>query len=1017
MTHFRIVAFFLLILTRNVYAGSDVNDFSITHYDTENGLPQNSVRAIASDESGFYWLATEMGLVRFDGRAFKLFDNSNTGIHSNRFSDIIKDPVSGGLIGVNSLWSMLPIKNGAATLSDKKIQDYFGMTNVRLSPHAYYHKSWKFNQEKSFYFEQDSTLLPVSRDAALLVTKRKVYWFLSGKKIAECPISNEFELRSAFNIGEILYIVPVNGNNFKAQSVTPKGIFNIALKGDILFQKKFAPRIICVNNASGQTFIFSDDCLYLVEADRYGNLNTKLILSGFDFQKKAITIAHYNEELGMLMLGSKVDGLYVFKRKYFRTKVAGNSVSSNNSVDNALQDQVIYNDSSILTDKGIVFSTGKQEPYFLPETRTAMKYWGNKIIKTKNFIWALSGNTLYQYTPGANHLIHKWILNFSVSELAEVKGQLWMGTYEGKIFSLDYRDTNSQPRLVCTIKPQIQTIRAYHEHAWIGTSSGLFRLGLNDRKLTSFKLLEGKTVRGFYPLGNNELWICTYDAGLYLYQNDIIKHFPPDENNHLNTVHHVLEDSKGYLWMSTNHGIFQVPKKDLLGFNAKSASVPYYLHYDKEAGFISNEFNGGNDRSGLILPNKFFCFSSMKGWVFFNPDSIKEMLPDAKVIIDRIEIGNKEVLSASTLLLEHDFDPVTVNIATPYFGNPDNLKFEYRFDDNKWITMRNDQVTFNEMSSGAHTLDIRKRTGFGNKYATITLHIKVKPAWWETWIFRAGLLLLITILLWLAFRLRFYLLKKRNRNLKEAVEIQTQKLEEHINALKRSEEKLSKENKFQQRLTKHIAHDIRTPLKYLTFSSKHLHQFLKQKGSLKENDALEIYTSSEQIYHFTGRLISYLHAWTVTSQPKEYVNIFELTEQKFRIFGLAVKEQNIEWINLVPERQTIFSHSVLIDILMHNIIDNSIKNTVGGIVKIEHETLEHHDIIIISDTGCGISPEELKEYNEYLNDENKTEHDTYTGLGFSIIKNILPLIDTQITLSPNQPQGTVIRVAIRKQKE
>ena len=44
----------------------------------ENGLPQNTVQALAQTKDGFLWLGTEAGLVRFDGVEFQTYDhNSN----------------------------------------------------------------------------------------------------------------------------------------------------------------------------------------------------------------------------------------------------------------------------------------------------------------------------------------------------------------------------------------------------------------------------------------------------------------------------------------------------------------------------------------------------------------------------------------------------------------------------------------------------------------------------------------------------------------------------------------------------------------------------------------------------------------------------------------------------------------------------------------------------------------------------------------------------------------------------
>ena len=55
---------------------------AVTQYDTEvwfakDGLPQNSVYAIAQTPDGYLWFGTEEGLARFDGVQFTTFDPKN----------------------------------------------------------------------------------------------------------------------------------------------------------------------------------------------------------------------------------------------------------------------------------------------------------------------------------------------------------------------------------------------------------------------------------------------------------------------------------------------------------------------------------------------------------------------------------------------------------------------------------------------------------------------------------------------------------------------------------------------------------------------------------------------------------------------------------------------------------------------------------------------------------------------------------------------------------------------------
>lgn len=54
---------------------TQLREYKLTQYNDENGLPQNSVKAIARDALGYIWIGTERGLSRFNVRDFDTFNN------------------------------------------------------------------------------------------------------------------------------------------------------------------------------------------------------------------------------------------------------------------------------------------------------------------------------------------------------------------------------------------------------------------------------------------------------------------------------------------------------------------------------------------------------------------------------------------------------------------------------------------------------------------------------------------------------------------------------------------------------------------------------------------------------------------------------------------------------------------------------------------------------------------------------------------------------------------------------
>ena len=68
-------AFFKALLCFFFISSSQAQDFIDTWYDDDSGLLQNSIKDIAKDNDGFIWFATESGLVRFNGKRFKVFSS------------------------------------------------------------------------------------------------------------------------------------------------------------------------------------------------------------------------------------------------------------------------------------------------------------------------------------------------------------------------------------------------------------------------------------------------------------------------------------------------------------------------------------------------------------------------------------------------------------------------------------------------------------------------------------------------------------------------------------------------------------------------------------------------------------------------------------------------------------------------------------------------------------------------------------------------------------------------------
>src|SRR6266705_247192 len=71
--------------------------YRITHWKTEDGLPQNHIQCILQTRDGYLWFGTYFGLVRFDGVKFTIFDTFNTPEMVNHVCSVLAEDGDGNL--------------------------------------------------------------------------------------------------------------------------------------------------------------------------------------------------------------------------------------------------------------------------------------------------------------------------------------------------------------------------------------------------------------------------------------------------------------------------------------------------------------------------------------------------------------------------------------------------------------------------------------------------------------------------------------------------------------------------------------------------------------------------------------------------------------------------------------------------------------------------------------------------------------------------------------------------------
>lgn len=1007
------------IVRNTLWAGKHIDDFHIRHFTTENGLPQSSVKGIAVGDIGFVWLATEAGLVRYDGQRFMVFNKTNSNMVNTRIITFQRATTNNSLQALMEESTYLQIANGRPSTLCYEEQKLFPALNGTPAEYQLLPYMWvQSNASDAFGFNKIK--LGLDGDNALCIDYplRKILWYKQNRLARKYTVPVLQQASPLFFINHNVYIPIVQQRQLKAIRFNADHIDTVQLKGDILKDPDHLNNLALINEAMSQVFMRTSKGLYLVTALPDGTLQTTLLLYGFDFKDSQITAVYYDERYNRIFLGSAYDGLFILSPKMFKTLTNEQTASSLSG--NVYYHHIPLNDHTVITGKGVAFSIEPEATFRLPllENIKDRTNFGSMLYRDhEERVWFAGARFIGYADPDIQKVQKQWFIDGRPTAILPISPDLyWVGMSNGKIYTINPR-SSAPPVFLSDAEAHIYCLLQHGDYIWIGTRKDLLRYNRKSGNLEAVPKLKGKVVRNLYGAPNGDVWICTYEGGLFLYRNGDYISFPKDRQKGMNAVHAIVTDKNGYFWLSTNAGLYQIRKQDLIDYADKKIRTVFFLKYDKTNGFNTNEFNGGGHMVSSQLENGYATFASMNGIVFFKPDSIVAEQPDAEVIFDYIMLDNEVLNIADTVSISRDFFNMSVNLASPYMGNPLNLHIEYRLDNASWLPVDNMQISFNQLAAGNHTLELRKRSGFDRKYNySKRLVLYVPPAYYETLAFRIGVVLGVCLLVGLIFYLRILYHTKRTRALEQAVAERTADLEKSIGALQQSELNMAQQLLFQQQLSNNIAHDIRTPLKYLMIASRYLSDKVHRSEMPDREDASGLFLSAERIFNYTDSLTQYLKAKSMIGHAPQPVHVHSLIEQKKETFELAAKERRIQILNKVCPNYDLQTYPELFDILLHNLMDNAVKNTVKGYIEIKNEMAENYPILVIEDSGIGMSADQIQHYNSFLGADHSAAVTSYVGFGFLFMKDVQTLLDLKIELEPAPYGGLRVLLHLYKCK-
>jgi two-component system sensor histidine kinase/response regulator len=270
-------------------------------------------------------------------------------------------------------------------------------------------------------------------------------------------------------------------------------------------------------------------------------------------------------------------------------------------------------------------------------------------------------------------------------------------------------------------------------------------------------------------------------------------------------------------------------------------------------------------------------------------------------------------------------------------------------------------------------------------------------------ILRFGLIIGLGLLLALSFVLYNRYRFKQKANLK----------------LTKTQDELYKLIEQKEKLTSILAHDLKTPLRFMTTVSTYLNKNMGIPDRAKlERLSAELSTAAKNTYAFADELLTWL---SIQQQNFATVNaevsMNSLVNELQVFFQDIAKAQQTEIKIDASPAVFIETDKRLLKIILRNLLDNAIKHTNQGEVVITVYPLNSETVeLCIRDTGSGMTTEQL----EMLDLENTYgfQFEIKNKLGFQIIKDLSTLLSIKLEITSEVNVGTTVMIQLPvKQKK
>ncbi|GEM_PF-4687012 len=721
----------------SLFSQESISNFR--NLDLDSGLPSSEVYHVIQDRQGFIWFATDRGVVKYNGHTFQRF-TSNNGLTDN------------------VVFRFYERENGELWMSTSAGNLCYYYEN-KIHPYRFN----KVLESKNASAQRYCNAFSIDNTGDLLYASR------GGGSI---HVSSSGEVTTINKIGPIgdvsissienSFIATINGEQKTLEEIDVwfenskvcRMENNAVIRNEV---QKINDSLLCFNGTS--TLIVYDfrnhkirdriefgarvTCLgvhpegvYVGVEKRglqiygYSGITRKMNLE-YEFKAPYSVTSALEDRDGGLWISTVERGVF-----YSPNKSVESYTKSNGLMQNYISGLSIWNEKLVINQDTVsqtLSTSEKLEKLELP--------------RSNGFVSRENCNLFFGGYPVVNlctkQIYPNW--KYGGARFIDESDRRWV--VMGKHAICDFNKSTgsviakARPQKGVVIECAVKADKGY----WVGTTAGLYNY--SDHKLSKIEGINDRLNTRIIDLKRSKkfgLIVGTRGNGVVLFKDKRMSQITKEDGLLSNEIVSIFEDSRENIWIATNRGLCRVNGTDLSEIDI----------YTKADGLISNEI------TDILEFKERLYVGTKKGLSVLDLTTLDtKKKTNLNLILSGVLLNGKFIDNPGNIdIYPHD-ENIEFRFFAIHYPDPNLVEYRYRlkglFDE--WRYTKNKSFSIDAFpEDGNYNVEIQARIAGSNQWSDLgsSLILIIHPTFYRTWSFWGILLSLLTLLIFIGFKLR-----------------------------------------------------------------------------------------------------------------------------------------------------------------------------------------------------------------------------------------------------------------------